>query len=373
MNAVSRFLRRLSLTLGRSKESQVRLLKMHIRGSDKAVAIFTPNFKAEYTNPRFAQYVSAILGHPLGDVSEVWDNEFFAPLRKFKKENSDCRKYDSFSFDGEAGGKLYRVRLLVYPETGFELSIADITRGENTSRLKQQMTSNISHELRTPVTSIMGYLETLESCPSMPEEKRKAFIHRAYTQTVRLSDIIRDMAIISKIEESPQKLLRLKVNLRQVAEEVFSEFSSRIGVQNDKVENLLPENLIVEGNESLLYAIFRNLVENSLKYAGEGVTLHLECYASGRGATEGGFPGDPDDGQYIFLTYYDTGNGVSPEHLSRLFERFYRIGEGRSREDGGSGLGLSIVRNAVSFHGGDIRAVNRTPSGLQFFFSLRSV
>lgn len=368
MNAVSRFLRRLSLTLGRSKESQVRLLKMHIRGSDKAVAIFTPAFKPEYTNPRFAQYVSAILGHPLGDVSEVWDNEFFAPLRKFKKENSDCRKYDSFSFDGEAGGKVYRVRLLVYPETGFELSIADITRGENASRLKQQMTSNISHELRTPVTSIMGYLETLEACPSMPEEKRKAFIHRAYTQTVRLSDLIRDMAIISKIEESPEKLPRLRVNLRAVAEEVFSEFSSRIEAQNDTVENLIPEGLTVEGNESLLYAIFRNLVENSLKYAGEGVKLHLECYANGR---EGGFQTDPDDGPYVFLTYYDTGNGVSEEHLSRLFERFYRIGEGRSREDGGSGLGLSIVRNAVSFHGGDIRAVNRTPSGLQFFFSLR--
>jgi signal transduction histidine kinase len=99
------------------------------------------------------------------------------------------------------------------------------------------------------------------------------------------------------------------------------------------------------------------MVENTLKYAGDGVVMHLECYS----AIE----------KFCYLTYYDTGKGVPDDHLEKIFERFYRIDEGRARDVGGSGLGLSIVRNAVKFHGGSIRAINRQWGGLQFFFSLR--
>lgn len=224
--------------------------------------------------------------------------------------------------------------------------------------LKQQLTGNVSHELRTPVTSIMGCLETLESCPGMDEERRRDFIHRARVQAVRLSDLIRDMSLISKIEESPEKLVRQNVNLKEIVDEVGSEFAERIAERGDRLENELPDSLTVCGNRTLLHAIFRNLVENSLKYAGEGVVMRVGC----------------DDGtgrDLLRLSYSDTGCGVSPEHLPRLFERFYRISEGRTRDDGGSGLGLSIVRNAVAFHGGEIRAVNLEPHGLQFRFTLR--
>ncbi len=226
------------------------------------------------------------------------------------------------------------------------------------ANLKQQLTGNVSHELRTPVTSIMGYLETLESCPDMEPERRRNFIRRARVQAVRLSDLIRDMSLISKIEESPEKLVRQNVNLKEIADEVCAEFSERITERGDIMENFLPDNLTVFGNRTLLHAIFRNLVENSLKYAGDGVKLHIGCQ-------------DGQSDEMLHLSYYDTGCGVPPEHLPRLFERFYRISEGRTRDDGGSGLGLSIVRNSVAFHGGEIRAVNREPHGLQFFFTLR--
>ena len=224
-------------------------------------------------------------------------------------------------------------------------------------KLKMQMTSNIAHELRTPVTSIRGYLETLLACPDLPVEKQKAFLERAYNQTLRLSDLISDMALITKIEESPEKLAKEDVDIYDVANEVFDEFSERIESKKVRVENILKPETIVKGNRTLVYAIIRNLVENSLKYAGDGVTLHLECYSY-------------IDKQFYF-NYYDTGNGVPQEHLDRIFERFYRVSEGRSRDDGGSGLGLSIVRNSVVFHGGDIKVMNRQGGGLQFFFTLR--
>lgn len=225
------------------------------------------------------------------------------------------------------------------------------------SKLKKQMTSNIAHELRTPVTSIRGYLETLIACPDMKPEKKQEFIEKAYNQTLRLSELITDMALISKMEEKSAKFQKEDIDLFDVSNEVFEEFGERIVANRVKVENMLEPGTVLTGNKTLVYTIIRNLVENSLKYAGNDITIHLECYSSIE--------------KFCYLTYYDTGEGVPQEHLDQIFERFYRIEEGRTRDVGGSGLGLSIVKNAVKFHGGDIRAINRQWGGLQFFFSLR--
>ena len=224
-------------------------------------------------------------------------------------------------------------------------------------KLKQQMTSNISHELRTPVTSIRGYLETIIACPDMAPEKKLMFVEKAYNQTLRLSELITDMALITKMEERSDKLRKEEIDLYDVANEVFDEFAERIAEKGNIVENRLSAGTVLVANRSLVYTIIRNLVENTLKYAGEGVTMHLECYSTIE--------------KFCYITYYDTGAGVPDDHLEKIFERFYRIEEGRARDVGGSGLGLSIVKNAVKFHGGTVRVINRLEGGLQFFFSLR--
>ena len=225
------------------------------------------------------------------------------------------------------------------------------------SMLKKQMTSNIAHELRTPVTSIRGYLETLLACPDMPMEKKRAFLERAYNQTLRLSELISDMALISKIEEKSSNFKKAEIDFADVAKEVFDEFSERTAAANVEVENHVIPGAIMTANRTLIYSILRNLVENSLKYAGPDITIHLESFYI------------PSDKCY-YITYYDTGAGVAQEHLERIFERFYRVSEGRTRDDGGSGLGLSIVRNAVAFHGGNIKVSNREEGGLMFQFTI---
>ena len=224
-------------------------------------------------------------------------------------------------------------------------------------KLKQQMTSNIAHELRTPVTSIRGYLETIIACPDMADDKKLVFIEKAYNQTLRLSELITDMALITKMEERSEKLRTEEVDLYDVVNEVFDEFEARIAEKGNIVENRLSAGTFLIANRTLVYTIVRNLVENTLKYAGEGVTMHIECYSTIE--------------KYCYITYYDTGAGVPEDHLEKIFERFYRIDEGRARDVGGSGLGLSIVKNAVKFHGGTVRVINRLEGGLQFFFSLR--
>ncbi|MBE6214764.1 MAG: HAMP domain-containing histidine kinase [Bacteroidales bacterium] len=233
----------------------------------------------------------------------------------------------------------------------------NIRSSKKNTLLKKQMTSNIAHELRTPVTSIRGYLETLLACPDMPQEKKKVFLERAYNQTLRLSELISDMALISKIEEKSSNFKKAEIDFYDVAKEVFDEFSERTASGGITVENTVMPGSMMTANRTLIYSILRNLVENSLKYAGPQVTIHLESFYI------------PSDKCY-YMTYYDTGAGVPEEHLERIFERFYRVSEGRTRDDGGSGLGLSIVRNAVAFHGGKIRVSNREEGGLQFQFTI---
>ncbi|MCR5351610.1 MAG: HAMP domain-containing histidine kinase [Bacteroidales bacterium] len=224
----------------------------------------------------------------------------------------------------------------------------------NSRRIKRDMTHNIAHELRTPVSSLRGYLEVLTDYENMDEERRKLFTQRAYLQTLRLSDLLRDIGLVTKIEEAPDLIKTEPLNLKEIVDSVLDEFAEKLESRQMKVENQIPESLTMTGSPTLIYAIFRNLIENSYKYAGNGASIHMDAKAG-------------------LCRYYDTGVGVPPELLDKIFERFYRI-PGMTgadwNEDTGSGLGLSVVRNAIQFHGGSILAHVREGGGLQFDMSL---
>lgn len=232
-------------------------------------------------------------------------------------------------------------------------------------QLKQEMTSNIAHELKTPVSSIRGYLEILLSDKPVDDERRRYFLDRCFRQTLRLSDLIQDVSIINKLEESADLFPRTEVDAAGVAAEAVSDLADKAAAAGIIVGNHLPP-MPLQGNHELLYCIFRNLIENSIAYAGNNVNIVLETYEPANNATHYPLPTT-----HYFIHYYDTGKGVADEYLSRLFDRFVRIDEGRSRQNGGTGLGLSIVKHSVLFHGGEIYAKNRPEGGLEFFFSLK--
>ena len=225
-------------------------------------------------------------------------------------------------------------------------------------QLKQEMTNNIAHELKTPVSSIRGYLEILLGDKPVDEEQRHYFLERCYSQTLRLSDLINDVALINKLEESHDLFSKEPINIRNVAEEAIHELALTAEQHHITMLDRLPENLTITGNNLLIYSIFRNLIENAIVHAGDNITIVIQCYKA-------------EDDNHYYIQLYDTGKGVSNQYLPRLFERFLRIDEGRSRKNGGTGLGLSIVKHAVMFHGGDIYAKNRDEGGLEFFFSLK--
>ncbi|MDR3093172.1 MAG: HAMP domain-containing histidine kinase, partial [Bacteroidales bacterium] len=188
--------------------------------------------------------------------------------------------------------------------------------------------------------------------------KKQYFIESAYNQVLVLSELIQDMSLITKIEEAPQSFKLEAVDMKNLLENLKTDLEIPLREKNIQMEWNLPENVIVNGNRNLLYSIFRNLTDNAIRYAGTNVIISIKM--------------NNEDKDFYYFSYSDTGTGIPEEqHLSRLFERFYRINEGRTRDTGGSGLGLSIVKNAIAFHKGTIVAKNRAGGGLEFLFALK--
>jgi signal transduction histidine kinase len=337
-----------------------RLMK-HFHHFEEGIAIFSAQRQKVYSNPRFLQYLNTILDITTSSVNAIWSEREFKPIQEFldQQQNQNIWNAETSVYRDtlSVGGAHYAVQVVVYSDRSFEISLSDVTKAEKNRLLKQQMSHNISHELRTPVSSIRGFLETLITCENLSAERRKDFLQRALLQVERLSDLIRDVALISKIEEAAATLPRENVDLRLLVGETIEELQSDLDKQEMSVLVDFPEEMTICGNYSLLHSIFRNLLENPVRYAGQGTRVEISCYKK--------------NAEFLFFRYFNNGEQIPEEHLPRLFERFYRITEGRTRDCGGTGLGLSIVKNAVSFHSGDIIVKNLLDQGVEFLFTLK--
>lgn len=343
----------------RLKESEVKLslehrkLLMHIQSSAEGICFFTPDRKVAFYNGLFLQYLNVICDHITVDSSAILNESVFSDVVAFLNERNG-KDYFETSFRKQ--GKFFTGRVNVFEDKNFEIVLNDNTRQEQNKRLKRELTGNIAHELRTPVTGIRGYLETILD-NKLDREKEREFVSKAYEQIITLSELIRDMSLLSKISESPGAFQFKQIALQDIIDKVKSDLDEALRAKNITVRSAIPRDLHVLGNESLLYSVFRNLIDNVINHAGENLTVEISRYSR--------------EGNLAYFSFADNGAGVkNEEHLSRLFERFYRIEEGRSRDTGGSGLGLSIVKNGIAFHGGSISVKNRLGGGLEFLFTL---
>ena len=223
------------------------------------------------------------------------------------------------------------------------------------SRIKRELTNNINHELKTPVASIQVCLETLLSGISLTEQKRTELLERCYAHNVRLRHLLEDVSLITRLEDGSSRIEREPVVINELLDEIKGEFECLPDEDRMQLTINFPEKVMVNGNQSILGSIFRNLTENAISYS-EGKTIHIELAENNI--------------KYCRIIFEDDGIGVDEKNLPRLFERFYRVDKGRSRSKGGTGLGLAIVKHAVMFHGGIITASNRPDGGLRFEFTL---
>lgn len=343
------------LTMEREK-----LIK-HFQYSKEGFAMFTAEGREILSNILFIQFSNVMSDLQIHDSEEVIDIPELEPIFTFLAKNipnsNRKKKVLRESVTVDKNGKIFLIECILFHDNSYELSINDISRQEEESRMKRQLTQNISHELKTPVSSIQGYLETILSNPELSPEKREFFLERCYTQSTRLTGLLRDISVLNRLDEAADMFDLTDVNIAKMVHEIEQECSKEMEEKQIETEVNLPGNPVIHGNYSLLYSIFRNLYDNAIAYAGEHVKLKVSCYK--------------EDPNYYYFSFSDNGIGISEEHINRIFERFYRVDKGRSRKIGGTGLGLSIVKNGVNFHKGQISAKSSPGKGVAFFFTLK--
>ena len=335
----------------------------HLEAINEGIAFFTPQKNKLLANSHFVQYINLISDKSKIAIEDVFEIKDLKPLvKKIERAISsgdpiDPNNLPHYSKTIQKNEMYYRIESIVFKDKSFEIIINDITRPEKRRLIKQQLTSNIAHELKTPLSSIRGYLETImENADEIPKDKQIYFVERAFAQSERLTGLLNDVSLLNNIEDAGDLFETKIVYLKELVDEVIENLESRLKDQKIKAKISISEDVAIYGNDSLLSSIFQNLVENSIKYAGENIEIRIRQYL--------------EDDKFYYFSYSDTGIGVPEEHLARIFERFYRVDPGRARATGGTGLGLAIVKNAVQLHKGEISVRNRNNGGLEFLFSL---
>ena len=337
-------------------------LLQHVHSSEEGICFFASDKTVEFYNGLFFQYLNTLITQTNSTPLAIFSDPQFAKIEDFLSHRTKEEYY--FETKIEKQGKIFMVRVNVFENGSFEIMLNDITKETKNRLLKQEMTGNIAHELRTPITGMRGCLETiLEN--QLPPEKERYFIQQAYEKSLALSELIQDMSLLTKIEDAPQSFQSEQVNIPLLLKELQEDFATALQEKEMTMQWNMSENLLITGNSNLLYAIFRNLTDNAIRYAGHQVQIQIDMYK--------------EDNEFYYFSYSDNGVGIADEqHLNRLFERFYRISEGRTRDSGGSGLGLSIVKNAVLFHKGSIAVKNGKHKdghgghgGLEFLFTIQ--
>lgn len=362
LGEISQHIIKIYKRLHRAKEAlyiEREKLISHLQTSHEGLGVFTKERQEILVNNLFTQYINNISDRNLRSTNEIFDIPELQPIIEFlnRNEGNFSKEEKRYAMHLNKNARSFTVECIIFQDMSFEISINDITQEEEQARLKRQLTQNIAHELKTPVSSIQGYLETIISNPNIPQENVRVFLERSYAQSNRLTFLLRDISVLTRMDEAPELVEKEQVNLSKIVENILNEVALGLEEKHITVVNKLPSEVILTGSSSLLYSIFRNLTDNAIAYAGNDIQITINCFR--------------EDEKFYYFSFSDTGVGVPEEHLNRLFERFYRVDKGRSRKLGGTGLGLAIVKNAVLFHGGIIFAKNMPKGGLEFVFTLK--
>ncbi len=237
---------------------------------------------------------------------------------------------------------------------GAVLVLHEITDLRRADQIRRDFVANVSHELRTPLTAIRGYVEALLDEGADVQDTRR-FLEIIGRQSTRMERLVKDLLRLARLDAKQEPLDALTCDLQQLFAAVIADLTPTITQKRQHVTVVVrPDAGSVTADPAKLHDIVRNLVENAVNYSAEEATIQLSAHR--------------DDG-HIRMTVADSGPGIPPEDLARVFERFYRVDKSRSRP-GGTGLGLAIVKHLVELHGGRVTAENRPEGGAIFTITL---
>jgi len=243
--------------------------------------------------------------------------------------------------------------------TGMVLVLHDETRAKRAEQSRADFVANVSHELRSPLSAVIGFIETLLGHARDDAEARERFLGVMHSEAQRMSRLVNDLLSLARVEINEHVPPRGVVHLNDVFNSVADSLQVRAAEKDMRISIECDANLPpVIGESDQIVQVFQNLVDNAIKYGRENTEIRLEARSIGR------MPGSDVPG--IAGSVTDHGDGIAAEHLPRLTERFYRVDEGRSRRLGGTGLGLAIVKHIVNRHRGQIRLDSEEGTGTTF-------
>ena len=259
-----------------------------------------------------------------------------------EKINDSIKENKHLIHDVETSDKCYRYYFSPVVEQnkiikGLLILIEDITIQKKSEIMRSEFTANVSHELKTPLTTMIGFAEMIKEGLITGDdiEKYSALIHK---EGMRLISLIEDLMRLSKIQEHTQNVEEKLINIKDISEDVVNLLKSKAEDYNVKLI-LNADNVVMKANNNYINELLYNLIDNGIKYNKDGGSVNIKIY-------------EKDGLANIVIS--DTGVGIPPKHIDRIFERFYRVDKSRSKETGGTGLGLSIVKHIAELYDGTI-------------------
>jgi len=247
--------------------------------------------------------------------------------------------------------KVLELRVVPYEDNHLMFLIRDVTRLSQIEKMRKDFVANVSHELKTPLTVINGYLEMLPLNGDVPEPMMIKAISEMRTQSLRMQSLIEELLVLSRIEASTERAFEKLVNVPQMLWQIQVEAEALNRDRKHKLFFDISPILYVYGNENELRSAFSNLIFNGIHYTPNGGVIEVKWGL---------------EGKQVKFSVKDNGEGIAPEHIDRLTERFYRVDKARSRSTGGSGLGLSIVKHVLSHHNSVLNIQSRVGKGSTF-------
>lgn len=332
-------------------ETSRRQLETLLNSMQEAVIAVDADGNTLWANGRMQDLIGSgvRIGAPV--VQTVRDPNFLAAIEGAILRKEIC----ATSATALLPGRIFHVTAAPMPPSGAVAVLHDLTAVERVEKTRRDFIANVSHELRTPLTSVQGYAETLLDSPAADNPATREFLEIIRKNATRMSQLTEDLLVLARVESGEHRF-----NLRPVSASVLLTEACEtlaLAARDAGMELRISEsvNNVVLADSGGVHQVLANLIRNAIAYARDGGRIEI-------GARR-------DDGRVEFCVR-DFGPGIRSEHLSRLFERFYRVDKARSRESGGTGLGLAIVKHIVRAHGGDVRAESRLGHGSSFFFTI---
>ncbi|HDK7167180.1 TPA: HAMP domain-containing protein [Clostridium botulinum] len=337
-----------SLVEVRDKQNRLEAI---LKSMDSGVVAIDKEFKVIMINP----YANKLFGIKRDIIGEnLMDNIRDFELERVLKDKEPGYKEINILWPEKRTLRIKTTDIISkYDNIGTVAVVQDITDIKKLENMREQFVANVSHELKTPLTSIKGFSETLKYVED--KKNREKFLQIINDEADRLTRLINDILVLSNIEKQKQELIKEEIDLNELIEKVYCLVKKSAEDKNIKINIVEGKVPLLIGNKDKYNQMIINLIDNAIKYTEPNGEVNI---------------GTKQDKDNIIFWVEDTGVGISKEHLDRIFERFYRVDKARSRAEGGTGLGLAIVKHIVLGINGKIEVKSEPKKGTKFIVKI---